>query len=141
MKIKKLKKIKKKQTKKLIFWKRWIFKVLSSLKGKTFCIDGKTCSVLNENLINSKFKIKKVDPIYDLKSVKNKIEIKNMINAHIKDGVAVTKFLYWIKNSNIKNLDEMKVEKIRKLQKAKQKFLILVLILCRIRAKWCDYSL
>ena len=34
-----------------------------------------------------------------------------MIEAHIKDGVAVTKFLYWIKNSNIKKLDEIKVEK------------------------------
>ena len=34
-----------------------------------------------------------------------------MIDAHIQDGVAVTKFLYWIKNSNIKNLDEIKVEK------------------------------
>ncbi len=111
--IKKLKTIKKKINKKTSFFEKdEFFKVLTSLKGKTFCIDGKTCSVLNENLINSKFIIKKrIDPIYDLKSVKNKIEIKNMIDAHIKDGVAVTKFLYWIKNSNIKNLDEMKVEK------------------------------
>ena len=111
--IKKLKTIKKKINKKTSFFEKdKFFKVLSSLKGKTFCIDGKTCSVLNENLINSKFIIKKrIDPIYDLKSVKNKIEIKNMIDAHIQDGVAVTKFLYWIKNSNIKNLDEIKVEK------------------------------
>ena len=111
--IKKLKSIKQKLNKKIIFFEKdEFFKVLSSLKGKTFCIDGKTCSVLNENLINSKFIIKKrIDPIYDLKAVKNKIEIKNMIDAHIQDGVAVTKFLYWIKNSNIKNLDEIKVEK------------------------------
>ena len=34
-----------------------------------------------------------------------------MINTHIKDGVAVTKFLHWIKNSNISRLDEIKVEK------------------------------
>ena len=111
--IKKLKSIKKKLNKKITFFEKdEFFKVLSSLKGKTFCIDSKTCSILNENLINSKFIIKrKIDPIYDLKSVKNKIEIKNMIDAHIQDGVAVTKFLYWIKNSNIKNLDEIKVEK------------------------------
>ena len=32
-------------------------------------------------------------------------------SAHIRDGVAVTKFLYWIKNSNIRKLDEIKVEK------------------------------
>ncbi len=111
--LKKLKLIKRKFKKKITFFEKdEFFKVLSSLKGKTFCIDSKTCSILNENLINSKFIIKKkIDPIYDLKSVKNKIEIKNMIDAHIQDGVAVTKFLYWIKNSNIKNLDEIKVEK------------------------------
>ena len=111
--LKKLKVIKKKLNKKITFFEKdEFFKVLSSLKGKTFSIDSKTCSILNENLINSKFIIKrKIDPIYDLKSVKNKIEIKNMIDAHIQDGVAVTKFLYWIKNSNIKNLDEIKVEK------------------------------
>ena len=112
--IKKLRNVKKKRLNKKIkfFEKNEFWKVLNSLKGNSFCIDNKTCSVLNENLINSKFIIKKrIDPIYSLKCIKNKIEIKNMIDAHIKDGVAVTKFLYWIKNSNIKNLDEIKVEK------------------------------
>ncbi len=124
--IKKLKKIKKKLNNKIIFFEKdKFFKVLSSLKGKTFCIDSKTCSILNENLINSKFIIKKrIDPIYDLKSIKNYIEIKNMIDAHIQDGVAVTKFLYWIKNSNIKNLDEIKVEKkLERFRKLSKKFL------------------
>ena len=112
--IKKLRNVKKKRFNKKIkfFEKNEFWKVLNSLKGNSFCIDNKTCSVLNENLINSKFIIKKrIDPIYSLKCIKNKIEIKNMIDVHIKDGVAVTKFLYWIKNSNIKNLDEIKVEK------------------------------
>ena len=112
--IKKLKNIKKEFLKNKISFheKDDFFKILSSLKGKSFCIDSKTCSVFNEKLINSKFLIKKkLDPINDLKSIKNKTEIKNMIEAHIKDGVAVTKFLYWIKNLNIRKLDEIKVEK------------------------------
>ena len=112
--IKKLRNVKKEKLNKKIkfFEKNEFWKILNSLKGNSFCIDNKTCSVLNENLINSKFIIKKrIDPIYSLKCIKNKIEIKNMVDAHIKDGVAVTKFLYWIKNSNIKNLDEIKVEK------------------------------
>ena len=112
--LKKLKNIKKEFLKNKISFheKNDFFKILSSLKGNSFCIDSKTCSVFNEKLINSKFLIKKkVDPINDLKSIKNKTEIKNMIEAHIKDGVAVTKFLYWIKNSNIRKLDEIKVEK------------------------------
>ena len=112
--IKKLKDVRKRFIKEKIsfFEIDKFFEILNSLKGKSFCIDGKTCSVFNENLINSKFLIKKrIDPIYNLKSIKNKIEIKNMINAHIEDGVAVTKFLYWIKNTKIENLDEIKVEK------------------------------
>ena len=112
--LRKLKNIKNELIKKKIsfFERSAFFKILNYLKGKSFCIDGKSCSVLNENLIKSKFYIKnRIDPIYDLKSIKNNIEIKNMVNAHIEDGVALTKFLYWIKNSNIKNLDELKVEK------------------------------
>ena len=112
--LRKLKNIKNELIKKKIsfFERSAFFKILNYLKGKSFCIDGKSCSVLNENLIKSKFYIKnRIDPIYNLKSIKNNIEIKNMVNAHIEDGVALTKFLYWIKNSNIKNLDELKVEK------------------------------
>ena len=71
---------------------------LNDLRSGNFCIDNKTCSVFEESLINYKFKITgREDPIYNLKSLKNKTEIKNMINAHIEDGVALTKFLYWIK--------------------------------------------
>ena len=112
--IEKLKFVKKKFLKDKItfFEKDKFFQVLNFLKGKFFCIDSKTCSILNENLINSKFVIKKnIDPIYTLKSIKNRYEIKNTIDAHIQDGVSVTKFLYWIKNSNIQKLDEIKVEK------------------------------
>ncbi len=125
--IKKLKNLKKKFSKEKIrfFEIDKFFEILNLLKGKNFCIDGKTCSVLNENLINSKFSIRKrVDPIYGLKSIKNKTEIKNMANAHIEDGVAVTKFLYWIKNSNINKLDEIKVEKkLEKFRRQRKNFL------------------
>ncbi len=92
------------------------------LKGKNFIIDDKSCSIFYENLINSKFKIiKKEDPIYLLKAIKNKTEIKNMINAHIFDGVALTKFLFWIKKINKKKITEVeatkKLENFRKLNK------------------------
>ena len=44
-----------------------------------------------------------------------------MINAHIEDGVALTKFIYWIKNINKKKITEIdakkKLEKFRKLNK------------------------
>ena len=61
-------------------------------------IDNKTCSLFIEKLLQKKFKLsKKEDPIYLLKSIKNKNEINGMIKSHIIDGAALTKFLYWIK--------------------------------------------
>ncbi len=92
------------------------------LKGKNFIVDDKSCSIFYENLIKSKFKIiKREDPIYLLKAIKNKTEIKNMIYAHILDGVALTKFLFWIKKINKKKITEVeaakKLENFRKLNK------------------------
>ena len=89
-----------------------ILECLTNLKSGNFCIDNKTCSVFEESLINYKFKIsEREDPVYNLKSLKNKTEIKNMIKAHVEDGVALTKFLFWIKNTKIDGLTEMKIEK------------------------------
>ena len=92
------------------------------LKNGSFVVDDKSCSIYYENIIKSKFKItKRDDPIYLLKAIKNKIEIKNMINTHIIDAVALTKFIYWIKNVNKKKITEFqaqnKLENFRKLNK------------------------
>ncbi len=97
-------------------------KKLLELKGKNFILDSKSCSIFYENLIKSKFKIlSKEDPTYLLKAIKNKTEIKNTINAHILDGVALTKFLYWIKKINKKKITEVeaakKLENFRKINK------------------------
>ena len=96
--------------------------LLYKLKGKKFIIDNKSCSIFYENIIKSKFRIlKKDDPIYRLKSIKNSYEINHMITAHKKDGLALTKFIYWIKNINKKTITEVqaqnKLEKFRKLSK------------------------
>ena len=97
-------------------------KFISSLKGKKIIIDKNTCSIFFENVIKRKFKIlKKEDPIYLLKSLKNKIEIKNMLKSHVFDGVALTKFIHWIKNINKKKITEFeaqnKLENFRKKNK------------------------
>ena len=123
-KIKKAKKLIKEKiikSNQLIDEKDFSTKILE-LKDHKFIIDNKTCSVYFEDIIKSKFKItKREDPTYFLKSIKNKAEIKNMINAHILDGVALTKFLYWIKKVNKKQINEVqaqnKLESFRKLSK------------------------
>ncbi|MDC6470079.1 aminopeptidase P family protein [Candidatus Pelagibacter sp. Uisw_099_02] len=96
--------------------------VINNLNGKKFIIDDKSCSIFYENIIKSKFKIlNKCDPIYKLKSIKNSYEVNHMIKAHKKDGLALTRFIYWIKNINKKNITEIeaqnKLERFRKLNK------------------------
>ena len=93
-----------------------------ALKGKSFIIDENSCSIYYEDIIKSKFKIiKKEDPTYLLKSIKNKTEINNMKKSHIYDGVALTKFIFWIKNINKRKITEVdaqnKLEKFRRMNK------------------------
>lgn len=44
-------------------------------------------------------KINRTNPTQNFKAIKNDTEIKNIINAHVKDGVAFTKFMYWLKKN------------------------------------------
>lgn len=50
-------------------------------------------------------KIEGVNPTLLFKAKKNPVEVENERKAHIKDGVAVTKFIYWLK----KNVGKQKV--------------------------------
>ena len=94
--------------------------LVRKLEGSNFIIDNQSCSIFAQEIIKSKFEIlTKNDPIYKLKSIKNSSEIEHMIQAHKKDGLALTKFIYWIKNVNKKKLTEVdaqnKLEKFRKM--------------------------
>ncbi|CAH2213053.1 aminopeptidase P family protein [Tepidibacter aestuarii] len=65
------------------------------------------------------------NPIMFFKAKKNDIELKNIKNSHIKDGVAFTKFMYWLKN-NIGKIDitEMSAtEKIEELRRQQDGFI------------------
>ena len=87
----------------------------NKLNGKNILIDRKTCSVYFEEILKKKFKIiKKDDPVYFLKSIKNKVELDNMVNAHVIDGVALTKFIFWLKNK--RKLDITEVDAQNKLE-------------------------
>lgn len=43
--------------------------------------------------------IDKANPAELMKSCKNEVELQNLIKAHIKDAVAMTKFMYWLKTN------------------------------------------
>ncbi len=63
--------------------------------------------LLDVNLINYEIShilsghqcVDSINPTLLLKAIKNEIEIENEKKAHIKDGVALTKFIYYIKNN------------------------------------------
>ena len=84
---------------------------LNNFTSKKIILDRLSCSIAYTNLLKNKINISnKNDPIYNMKSIKNDIEIKNFIKSHIFDGVAVIKFLYWIKNykKRLSELDAVK---------------------------------
>ncbi len=86
---------------------------LQKIRNKKILIDKKSCSILFSDILKKNNKIIDYhDPIYYLKSIKNKIEIKNTIKSHIYDGAALTKFLFWVKNNyNKKNITEISAQK------------------------------
>ena len=52
------------------------------------------------------------NPCNLLKACKNNIEIEGAINAHIRDGVVLSKFLFWLDSKSEKDgLDEIDIEK------------------------------
>ena len=69
--------------------------------------------------------IKETNPVILMKAVKNQVEIENARNAQLKDGVAITKFMYWLKNHpNIGEEDELSVaRKLESLREEQELFL------------------
>jgi len=62
--------------------------------------------------------VKENDVVAKLKTIKNQVEIESTRNAHIKDAVACTKFMYWLKNHpDVAQVDEIsaadKIESFR----------------------------
>jgi len=51
------------------------------------------------NLPQDTKKIERPNPTILYKAIKNEVELQNIIQAHIKDGVAVTKFMHWLKTT------------------------------------------
>lgn len=75
----------------------------------------KTSYYILEQIDESNAIVDEINITTDLKSCKNEIEIKNLKNVFIKDGVAIVKFLYWL-DQNIKGKTISEVDAQNKLQ-------------------------
>ena len=115
----------KKLNKKQIIDPKKISNFFNTLKSGNILIDEKTCSLFLEKLLKKRFNVvKQEDPIYFLKAIKNNVEINNMIKTHIIDGVALTKFIYWLKNKTKFNITEVDAQnKLEKFRKKNSKYL------------------
>lgn len=63
--------------------------------------------------------VEAVNPAVLMKARKNETEIANIINAHVKDGVAVTRFMYWLKK-HAGHLDITEITAAQKLDAFRQ---------------------
>ena len=85
-----------------------------SAKYKKTLFDPNTTPLEISEIIqsNSSSFILKPNPCSLMKACKNPIEIKGSKKAHIRDGVALTKFLFWLDQEAEENsIDELTVEK------------------------------
>lgn len=87
-----------------------VYSFVSKLDEKeTVMIDPQRMNYTMYNSISSGIKkIEVQNPAVLMKAVKNDTEIRNMTNAYIKDGIACTKFMYWLKT----NAGKMKITEI-----------------------------
>lgn len=75
-----------------------IYQDLQKIKGQKLLADLGRINYKLKSSINTEL-IDTANPEQLLKAVKNPTEVENIKIAHIKDGVAVTKFMYWLKHT------------------------------------------
>lgn len=92
---------------------------VAALKNEKILLERKKASfAVCESIDASCRIIDEMNPCATMKAVKNATEIENMRKAHLKDGIAVTKFMYWLKHTiGTCNMTEMtaahKIEELR----------------------------
>lgn len=99
-----------------------IYEDVKTLEGPVLVdgnfVNSKIVYTLNTEIVYAQ------DPIVLLKAMKNETELANTRNAHIKDGVACTKFMYWLMQNVNNGISEMSAqEKLQELRKEQADYL------------------
>lgn len=86
------------------------FEDIKKIKGNILVDFNKISYAIYEAITKNKL-INSMNPSTYLKAHKNEIEIANTKDIHIQDGVAIVKFMYWLKNNYKKeNITEFSAE-------------------------------
>ena len=87
-----------------------IYEDVKNLQGKILLDTSSVNYTIYKNINSTCTLVDTVNPSQYFKAIKNDVEIKNTINGHIKDGVAMTKFMYWLKTNIGKiEMDEISI--------------------------------
>lgn len=103
-----------------------IYVNIKSLAVKSVMIDtNKVNFAIINNIDADKKIINKTNPTTLFKSIKNETETAGFRNAHIKDGVAITKFMYWFKQNmgKVKMTEISVAEKLLEFRREQKGFL------------------
>lgn len=96
---------------------RVIVRPYNAISEDVKLLNGDTTVLLNEAQVNYSIYsnlpenvkvVDKANPAENMKSQKNEVELANLVQAHIKDGLAFTKFMYWVK----KNVGKMPMTEV-----------------------------
>ena len=102
-----------------------VYEYVKTLEADSIWLnDQKTSYALMENLPKEMKLIKGMTPVAYTKCVKNAKEQENIRKAHLKDGAAMTKFMYWLKtNAGKVEMTEISIDEVvRSFRKAQEGF-------------------
>ncbi len=103
-----------------------VYEYAKSLHGETILLEKSHVNyTLCKNLETQNTLVEGMNPASSMKAVKNPVEMENIRKAHIKDGVAMTKFIYWLKTNIGKiPMDELSVSaKLESFRREQEGFL------------------
>jgi Xaa-Pro aminopeptidase len=101
-----------------------IYKDIKSLSGKKIATDCSLTSIKFKNILekNKAQLTHQSDICLEGRAIKNWVEIENIKHAHIKDGAALTKFLYWLKTTKDKLSEISIADKLEEFRKQNENF-------------------
>ena len=103
-----------------------IYEAVAAVKEQKILLEpDKVNYALSSSIDASNVVIEAMNPTSLMKAVKNPVEVENLRKCHIKDGVALTKFIYWIKQNvgKIELSETEAAEKLEEFRKAQEGYL------------------
>ena len=103
-----------------------IYEAVAAVKEQKILLEpDKVNYALSSSIDASNVVIEAMNPTSLMKAVKNPVEVENLRKCHIKDGVALTKFIYWIKKNvgKIELSETEAAEKLEEFRKAQEGYL------------------